>query len=175
MTIPEVPLITQVLRWRGSKSHAARAAQVRRAISPSTELGSLAATEPWMSGVPEYARPGLRRAAAICATATGSAHVPGQRLGTALARLGADEDVAALPMLDLEAAAAVVHQLMIRCSGKGIGVDWNDVARTLTWWGNGIDDRSRRTRERIVFDYHQGPRPEPINPTVDNQTEESPR
>lgn len=121
------------------------------------------------------ARSGAIRAAAIRAISTdtreatppeGSRFTP--RLGSNFAQLHRAEhntlpgerpnqisqQVHALPLLDMESAATVLLGLIRRCGNKGVPVNFQNLADTLTDWGNGIDDRSRKVRERIVNDYY---------------------
>ena len=65
--------------------------------------------------------------------------------------------VDSLPLLPLEEAAQVIALLVSRCGDQGISVDFFDIARTLTYWGDGISPRSRATRNRVVEDFYGAP------------------
>lgn len=167
MSRPTDDLINQVLTWR-SKGARAELAGVRRAISPASEASALAFTDPLLGRMSATQRTGARRAAAICALNPKVPAIrsePGKyppRLGHNLRRLhdrlsrgggnGIESDVAVLAMLDQESAAVVLSQLVGRCIG--VPVNFHDLAATLAYWGNGIDERSRQTRQRIIHDFY---------------------
>jgi CRISPR type I-E-associated protein CasB/Cse2 len=62
--------------------------------------------------------------------------------------------VDALPLLGLEEAASAISLLVRRCGDEGVVVDFYDIARTLAHWGDGISERSRRTRNRVVQHFY---------------------
>lgn len=156
-------LIAEVLARRNDTGSGAWTASVRRALSPSTEVGAYGSTERHLHGLPEAQARGARRAAAICA---GARRVPYRRgsLGADLRRLDralggnrVEQRVGALPLLDLENAAQALGHLVDLCAAHGVTVDFYDLSRTLTAWGDGIDPRSQETRRRLVADFYGTP------------------
>ncbi|MCH8611571.1 type I-E CRISPR-associated protein Cse2/CasB [Arsenicicoccus dermatophilus] len=166
------PLVQVVLDRRHDRSYAGWTASVRRAITPATEVAAYGATERF---VPATLRPtqaaGLRRAAAICAGATGAPQddSPYATVGRALARLHraiggnhVEQRVQTLPLLDTENAAISLGHLVDLCSQHHVPVNFHDLARTLTSWGDGLSQRSQDIRRAVVHDFYTTrPDPEP--------------
>lgn len=170
-------LIGYTLRVRSSTTRGAPAdaAALRAGLSPATETYALSRTELYLTGLPLAARIGARRAAGICAAATNAPQTGDTKqhwkVGDSIRALydrenpgrdiskdpgyGIVQSVSALPMLDVEAAAATMAMLIQRCSHRGIAVNYYDLARTLSYWGNGISPRSVQTRQRVVSSFYQ--------------------
>ena len=170
----EVPgwaaLIGAVLARRGDRTSGAYLSAVRAGISPATEMQARQFTQRHLGELSPRAAAGARRAAAICASSTGAPAVSRKPLGESLLDLHLRENnnkppsveepnsiisaVGALPLLDLESAAQSIAQLVGRCAQHSIGVDFVDLARTLTFWGEGITPQSQETRARIVSAFY---------------------
>ncbi|WP_168581962.1 type I-E CRISPR-associated protein Cse2/CasB [Gephyromycinifex aptenodytis] len=179
------PLIQAVLDRRHDRSFAGWTSSVRRAITPATEVAAYGATErfvPVTLTPPQAA--GLRRAAAICA---GASHAPADdtryaTIGHALARLHrviggrhVEQRVQTLPLLDMESAAVSLGHLVNLCSHNHVAVNFHDLARTLTYWGDGLTERSQQTRRRVVHDFYSA-RPEAeASPLTDSIAQEGSR
>ncbi|TWP32838.1 type I-E CRISPR-associated protein Cse2/CasB [Leekyejoonella antrihumi] len=173
MTAPTTPnslgaaLIGQVLARRDDPGSAGWCASVRRAITSATEVAAYGYTEPHLLGLTGWqAKVGARRAAAICAGATGVKAGTGS-LGRNLAELrrkatadSVDAKVNILPMLDVENAAGLLAGLVTQCGHHGVGVNFYALADTLARWGEGLSPASQRARQRIVADYYSAPTPE---------------
>lgn len=152
--------------------HAARSSPAviagKHAVHASTEHLAYSITERYTAQLNPEQRIGLRRAVGICAIHADAR--PGElSLGTSLALMhvkdrghqpGSGESnsitmqVDALPMLDIEAAAQVLDLFVGRCADEGVPVNFHDLARTLMAWGNGITDRSKAARARVVRDFY---------------------
>lgn len=159
-----------------SRPHAGWLAAVRNGLVTATEVQALPATATFTSGLTgAHQQKGARKAAAIRTinkktrsfTATDDHRY--QPLGVSLRVLykadrgrypndaSADAltmQINALPLMDLESATTVLNQMVGRCAGQGVTVDFYDLARTLIWWGNGISPASRRTRNNIVAAFY---------------------
>lgn len=157
-------LIKEVLAKRDDPAQSGWAASIRRGITASTEIGAYGYTERHLCQITsDQVKVGIRRAAAICASARGSAN-GGFGIGKSLAKLAGVETaesierkVNILPMLDVENAALSLSSLVGRCSDRGISVDFYSLADLLARWGNGITPASRKARQRIVADYYSAP------------------
>lgn len=158
------PLIFAVLARRDDPRSAGWCASVRRGIAPATEVAAYGYTEPLLQDVTgRHAKTGVRRAAAICASAAGVDCGTG-RLGRNLARLrreatadSIDSKVNILPMLDLESAAGLIAGLVAQCARHGVAVNFYALADTLARWGSGLSPASQNARRRIVADYYSVP------------------
>lgn len=154
-------LIGEVLARRDHAGDAGWTASVRRAITPASEVGAYGATERHLIDIrSDRTKSSVRRAAAICATATGSPQGQGN-LGTSLAMLARQENsdgvegkVTALPLLDPENAAIALSSLIQRCSHYSIPVNFYQLADTLGRWGDGLTPDSRRVRQRLVGEFY---------------------
>jgi CRISPR type I-E-associated protein CasB/Cse2 len=159
-----------------SRPHAGWLAAVRNGLVTATEVQALPATATFTSGLTgAHQQKGARKAAAIRTinkktrsfTATDDHRY--QPLGVSLRVLykadrgrypddaSADAltmQINALPLMDLESATTVLNQMVGRCAGQGVTVDFYDLARTLIWWGNGISPASRRTRNNVVAAFY---------------------
>ncbi len=155
-----------------SRPHAGWLAAVRTGLVAASEPLSLPATAPFTTRLRgEAQRIGARRAAAIRAVnkqVLDFEPSPVERwrpLGRAFSLLYQREhgsypsdssneamagQINALPLLDLESAAVVLNQIITRCGGSGVAVDFRDLAQSLVFWGNGISPTSRRVRSRVV-------------------------
>lgn len=162
---PGQDLISEVLsrRRRSDPSATAWCASVRRAITGTTEIAAYGYTERHLGDLhTDLAKAGVRRAAGICAS---TPDVPQQagRLGHQLAALRrhatatVDTRVNVLPLLDLENAAGTLYGLIQQCNGRGLGINFYDLATILGRWGNGLSPASQQVRRRIVADYYSAP------------------
>lgn len=63
--------------------------------------------------------------------------------------------VALLPNCDLESAVRLFDSMLSQASSRKnqIPINFYDLARTLTYWGNGYNDASVRTRRAVLSDY----------------------
>jgi len=163
-------LIGAVLARRDDRASGAYLSAVKAGISPATEMQARQFTQSHLGELSPRAASGARRAAAICAASTGAPAVSRKPLGESLLDLHLRENtntppsvekpnsiittVGALPLLDLESAVQAISQLVGRCAKHGIGVDYFDLARTLTFWGEGVTPQSQETRARIVSAFY---------------------
>lgn len=61
-----------------------------------------------------------------------------------------------LTKLSQEQAVVSINRLLIRCEGsKSGGFNWYGLARTLTYWGNGVSDNSLKVRQAILRDFYR--------------------
>lgn len=148
----------------GSNAHSGWLASIRCGITPHGELQALPAAGRYIAALSQDGRRGAIRAAAIRAINKSVNHANTQPLGRSLARLAAkdggdsiNQQVAALPLLNLEAATLVLDGLIGRCGPEGIAVDFFGLARVLTLWGDGAGSKSRNVRNRIVLDFFASP------------------
>lgn len=149
----------------GSNRHAGWLAGIRTGITPSGELQAMAHAGPYIADLNPRLRQGVIRAAAIRAINKDVRHdaAPGKTLGRSLYRLHAAEggdsiehQVAALPLMSLDAAALVLDGLIGRCAKNGIGVNFFDLAGVLSNWGTGSGSKSQNYRTKIVLDFYSG-------------------
>lgn len=174
MTLIETPtphwksLIGRTIRERAEVT--SRVVALQAAAHSASEVTALAYTEPYLVGMDRTSRIGVRRAVGICAKHPSVVHVPGARLGWSLRALhyatsnfwpGESEtrnqveaQVAALPMMDVEAAVSTLDGLVGRCGEEGVGVNFYALAYALAGWGNGISEASRRNRSGLVVDFY---------------------
>lgn len=169
-------------RRNSGRPHAGWLAAVRTGLVAVGEVPALSATGAYTAALSsDSQKAGARRAAAIRATHKDCRPHRGQRgdsepssprkgLGRSLAELHRAENrgqhpddrtvnqivgqVNALPLLDRDNAALVLHQLLGRCTGAGVPVDFFDLARSLIHWGNGVSPHSQAVRRRIVSDFY---------------------
>lgn len=74
------------------------------------------------------------------------------------------DQVGLLPLLDLDEAALILHNLIGRCAGasypgeggarRPVGVDFRSLTRTLLYWGDGISAESNNHRNQLVADFY---------------------
>lgn len=174
MAVVEARLIAN--RTDPSRPHAGWLAAVRNGLVSATEIQALAATATFTSGlVRARQQEGARKAAAVRAinkrtrSFTTTADDRYQPLGLSLRFLykadrgrfpddtSADAltmQINALPLMDLASATTVLNQMVGRCAGQGVTVNFYDLARTLIWWGNGISPASRRTRSNVIAAFY---------------------
>ena len=72
----------------------------------------------------------------------------------------AERKLPGLVHMDLENAIRTIDRV-IRQIGSQDGFDWYGLARTLQYWGNGIDAKSIQTRQKILRDLWRAPREAP--------------
>ncbi|MFV0550842.1 MAG: type I-E CRISPR-associated protein Cse2/CasB [Anaerorhabdus sp.] len=151
----------------GSNRHSGWLAGIRRGITPSGEVHALVSAGPYVASMPERWRQGAIRAAAIRAINKDVRHdaTPGKTVGRSLYRLHLQEggdsiesQIAALPLMNLDAAALILDGLIGRCAKHGIAVNFTDLARTLSKWGGGFENHSRQYRSQIVIDFYTNSR-----------------
>lgn len=147
----------------GSNRHSGWLAGIRSGITPSGEVQAIAHAGPYVAELGPRRRQGVIRAAAIRAINKDVRHdgTPGKTLGRSLYRLHAKEggdsiehQVAALPLMNLDAAALVLDGLIGRCAKHGITVNFTDLARVLASWGTGSGSSSQNHRNKIVLDFY---------------------
>lgn len=178
---PEVALTTRALAARNNDRQKGVRAALAHALTPATESLAFAYTEALLAPMENrQAKTAARRVAGIICT---HKHTPAYRrpeggnprpLGKALRMLhkatqGYDAgdladgafrrnqmtmQIDSLPLLPLEEAVQVIALLVGRCGHAGIAVDFYDMARTLTRWGNGITPASRNVRNRVVEQFY---------------------
>lgn len=179
---PELRLMTvtcnrlRANREDPSRPHAGWLAAVRAGLVSATDTQALPATVAYIQHLQgEQQRVGARRAAAIRAvqkptkdfepTETEKWRALGKSFSllyrAEYGRYPRDDSheamaaqINALPLMDVESAAVVLNQLIGRCAGHGISVDFRDLSATLVFWGNGISPASRRTRDRVVLVFY---------------------
>lgn len=156
-----------VNRVPGVNTYSGWLADLRHGITLTGELRAVRSAGPFIDGLrrPDE-RSGAMRAAAIRVNHKDAVPSRQASLGASFARLAAvaggssiERQVGALPLLDLEAAAATLDGLVGRCPKAGIPVDFVDLARTLVAWGTGATIRSQSVRNQIVLDFYSLPRP----------------
>lgn len=148
----------------GSNAYSGWLAAIRAGITPSGELTATSRAGAFVAGLNPTQRSGVLRAAAIRAINKDVSHRPARNLGRSFAVLAAKEgssssiadQVAALPLMNRDAAALVLDGLIGRCARQGVAVDFEDLAATLAFWGTGVGSRSTDTRNRIVLDFYLG-------------------
>lgn len=147
----------------GVNTHSGWLAAIRAGITPVGETTAIAQAAPYLSGLHPRAHPAALRAAAIRAINRDVPHSTAGTLGKSLARLAAveggssiGEQVAVLPLMNVDAAALVLDGLIGRCARPRIPVNFYDLARTLIYWGDGASSKSSRGRNKIVLDFHLG-------------------
>lgn len=143
-------------------AHAGWLAAVRTGLTAAAETPALAATAPFTHHLGDTAARGARAAAAIRAIHRSCAHTDRLSLGASLRLLdrqvGGDQvrqQVAALPVVDVNNAATILAQLVSRASAAGTPVNFHALADTLTYWGSGATRGSKATRSKVVFDFHR--------------------
>lgn len=148
-------------RVPGTNIYSGWLAELRHGITRTGEIRAVASAGPHLAGLTGPQRSGAFRAAAIRACNKDVRNTSTQTLGTSFAKLARvaggssiERQVATLPLLDLEAATAVLDGLVGRCGNAGIGIDFTALARTLVHWGSGATARSREMRNQIVLDFH---------------------
>lgn len=149
----------------GSNRHSGWLAGIRSGITPSGELQALAHAGAYVCELSPRRRRGAIRAAAIRAINKDVRHeaTPGKTVGRSLYRLHAQEggdsierQVAALPLMNLDAAALVLDGLIGRCAKHGIAINFTDLVRVLSNWGTGSGSSSQDYRNKIVLDFYTG-------------------
>lgn len=147
----------------GSNRHSGWLAGIRSGITPSGEVQALTHAGPYVAELSSRRRRGVIRAAAIRAINKDVRHdaTPGKTLGRSLYRLHAQEggdsierQVAALALMNLDAAALVLDGLIGRCAKHGITVNFTDLVRVLANWGTGSGSSSQDRRNKIVLDFY---------------------
>ena len=169
-------LIGAVLHAR-TTSHGAHLAAFRAAAHPATEPLAYTHTERHLTDLKRHEQHGLRRAAGLCAhhdhlpqqtRPTDGTRVAPRRLGHTLAAAfraergcwpsethqptAIGQQVAALPLMDLESMTVVVSTILARVP-VGTPVDWFSIARAFADWGTGLTERSHETRKNVLTDY----------------------
>lgn len=165
-------LITRTLTVRTGQRTAGEAAALRHGLLAATEAHARAYTDIFLAGESERSATGWRRAAAICASATGAPQTGRDNripLGASLRALFNRENpgrtphadnaivaqVNALPMFDVENAAATLALLTGRCANHAIPIDFYALGHVLSRWGRGTNSRSRAIRNQIVSDFYR--------------------
>jgi CRISPR type I-E-associated protein CasB/Cse2 len=174
----------------GRRPYSGFLAAVRCGLTPQGDLQAHAVTAPYTIGLTGSQARGARRAAAIRAThkdVPRTSPGPSIRLGGCLADLffrnegwypsdkgdeaqknrGGEQivqQIGVMGLLDTDEAALILHQLVGRCA-VGVPVDFEDLARTLIYWGNGISAQSTKVRQRVVSDFYARRKPEPTSDT----------
>lgn len=151
----------------GSSQFSGWLAAIRAGITPAGEVRALSAAGQHVSMLRPRQRTGALRAAAIRAinkdVAQTSTATSGRRLrlGGSLALLvqkdggnAVEEQLAALPLMNVDAAALVLDGLIGRCARHQIPVDFFDLADVLTHWGSGGGSRATQQRTRVVLDFY---------------------
>ncbi|MFC6154798.1 type I-E CRISPR-associated protein Cse2/CasB [Nocardioides yefusunii] len=148
-------------RVPGSNLYSGWLADLRHGITRTGESRAVVPAGPYLGGLSPRERSGALRAAAIRASNKDVRNAKGRALGVSFASLSravggssVERQVATLPLLDLESAAAALDGLVDRCSSAGVAVDFAALARTLVHWGTGATPRSQEIRNQIVLDFH---------------------
>lgn len=149
-------------RLPGSNAFSGWLASLRHGITKQGESQAVVSAGPFLAGLrSDRERSGAMRAAAIRAAHKDCRGAQSLSLGASFARLAQtsggtsiERQVATLPLLDLEAAAAVFDSLVGRCAKAGVAVNFTSLARTCVAWGAGATRRSQDVRNQIVLDFH---------------------
>jgi len=156
----------------GSNAYSGWLAAIRSAITPTGEAMAIAQAAPWLRGMGDRRRSAELRAAAIRAInkdvrqAASGTYLP---LGRSFARLDRIEgggsiaqQVAVLPLLNVDGAALVLNGLIGRCGEHGVPVNFFNLADVLVRWGKQSSAAAARGLTQIVLDFHlSGDSPSP--------------
>ncbi len=153
----------------GSREQAGWLAAIRLGITPTGEAPAMSRAAPYVADLDSRARSAALRGAAIRAINMEVAQVVRTEgrgrpaLGHTLSRLAdkdgghrVEEQLSALPLMTVDAAALVLDDLIGRCARHRLSVDFYDLARTLIFWDHGVGGRATERRNRIVMDFYRG-------------------
>lgn len=150
-------------RQPGSNAFSGWLAAVRCGITAAGETQAMSQAAPWLIEVPKSRHSASLRAAAIRAINKDVAQSKKRTLGASLGLLAKAnggtsiaEQVGALPLMNVDAAALVLDGLIGRCARHQIEVDFLDLADVLIHWGSGAGAGGRSTdrRNRLVLDFY---------------------
>lgn len=145
---------------------------VEAGISPHTETRAYPFVLPYVDS--PLNQNVFLRAAAITARNAGVPHHAGHSVGRSLRNLstaitgtttidpakpdGIAKRLTTLLSVDVDEAADLLNQLISQAPKHQVGFDFRAIGTTLLFWGDGIDDHSIATRNKVLAEYYYTPR-----------------